>query len=109
MSGTIRGFRDYLLNPYVLLVSGAWTFDAIMVLGLVLAVYYLQKGKLVSSGLALAFRHHGEVHSRCRRSHTGALSDQEEATGTRDSVIPGRLWNRVRGAAGPLPGAVCSM
>jgi hypothetical protein len=55
MSGTIRGFRDYLLNPYVLLVSGAWTFDAIMVLGLVLAIYYLQKGKLASSGVALAF------------------------------------------------------
>ncbi len=55
MSGTIRGFRDYLLNPYVLLVSGAWTFDAIMVLGLVLAVFYLQRGKLVWSALALAF------------------------------------------------------
>jgi hypothetical protein len=55
MSGTIRGFRDYLLNPYVLLVSGAWTFDAIGVLGLVLAVYYVQKGKMVPSGLALAF------------------------------------------------------
>ena len=35
MSGTIRGWRDYLLNPYVLLVSAAWTFDAIMLLGLV--------------------------------------------------------------------------
>jgi hypothetical protein len=55
MSGTIRGFRDYLLNPYVLLVSGAWTFDAIMVLGLMLSIYYLQKGKLASSGVALAF------------------------------------------------------
>ena len=55
MSGTVRGFRDYLLNPYILLVSGAWTFDAIMVLGLVLAVYYLQRGKLASSGVALAF------------------------------------------------------
>jgi hypothetical protein len=55
MSGTIRGFRDYLLNPYVLLVSGAWTFDAIGVLGLVLSVYYVQKGKMVPSGLALAF------------------------------------------------------
>jgi hypothetical protein len=55
MSGTTRGFRDYLLNPYVLLVSGAWTFDAVMVLGLVLAIYYLQKGKLASSGVALAF------------------------------------------------------
>jgi glycosyltransferase involved in cell wall biosynthesis len=55
MSGTIRGWRDYLLNPYVLLVSGAWTFDAIMVLGLVLGVYYLQRGRFVSSGLALAF------------------------------------------------------
>ncbi|MFI5273367.1 MAG: glycosyltransferase [Ktedonobacterales bacterium] len=55
MSGTVRGFRDYLLNPYVLLVSGAWTFDAIMVLGLLLGAYYLQRGKLVQSGLALAF------------------------------------------------------
>lgn len=55
MSGTVRGFRDYLLNPYVLLVSAAWTFDAVMVLGLVLGVYYLQRGKPVQSGLALAF------------------------------------------------------
>ena|SRR5579859_5570023 len=55
MSGTIRGFRDYLLNPYVLLISGAWTFDAIMVLGLVLGVYWLQQGKLARSGIALAF------------------------------------------------------
>ena len=55
MSGTIRGFRDYLLNPYVLLVSGAWTFDAIMVLGLLLSVYFLQRNKLASSGVALAF------------------------------------------------------
>ena len=55
MSGTIRGFRDYLLNPYVLLVSGAWTFDAVMVLGLVLGVYFLQRRRFVSSGLSLAF------------------------------------------------------
>jgi glycosyltransferase involved in cell wall biosynthesis len=55
MSGTIRGFRDYLLNPYVLLVSGAWTFDAVMVLGLVLGVYFLQRRRFVNSGLALAF------------------------------------------------------
>ncbi len=55
MSGTIRGWRDYLLNPYVLLVSGAWTFDAVMVLGLVLGAYWLQQGKLARSGMALAF------------------------------------------------------
>lgn len=55
MSGTIRGWRDYLLNPYVLLVSAAWTFDAVMVLGLVAGVYWLQRGKLWQSGLALAF------------------------------------------------------
>ena len=55
LSGTIRGFRDYLLNPYVLLVSGAWTFDAIMLLGLVAAVYALHKGKMVHAGIALAF------------------------------------------------------
>jgi hypothetical protein len=55
MAGTIRGWRDYLLNPFVLLVSGAWTFDAIMLLGLVLGVYFLQKGKMAWSGLALAF------------------------------------------------------
>ena len=55
MSGTIRGYRDYLLNPYVLLVSGAWTFDAIMLLGLLLGAYYLQRGKFVQSGVALAF------------------------------------------------------
>lgn len=55
LSGTIRGFRDYLLNPFVLLVSGAWTFDAIMLLGLVAAVYWLHKGKMIKAGTALAF------------------------------------------------------
>jgi hypothetical protein len=54
MAGTVRGFRDYLLNPFVLLVSGAWTFDALMVLGLVLGVYWLQQGKLGRAGVALA-------------------------------------------------------
>ena len=55
MSGTLRGFRDYLLNPYVLLISGAWTFDAVMVLGLVAGVYFVQRHKLVWAGIALAF------------------------------------------------------
>jgi len=55
MSGTVRGFRDYLLNPYVLLISGAWTFDAIMVLGLVAGVYAIYRYKVVWSGIALAF------------------------------------------------------
>ncbi len=55
VTGTIRGFRDYLLNPYVLLVSGAWTFDAVMVLGLVAGVYLLQRGRFGWAGLALAF------------------------------------------------------
>ena len=55
MSGTVRGWRDYLLNPYVLLISGAWTFDAIMVLGLLLGVYWLQRGRFAQAGLALAF------------------------------------------------------
>ncbi|GAC1459359.1 MAG: hypothetical protein PVSMB4_18690 [Ktedonobacterales bacterium] len=54
MTGTIRGFRDYLLNPYVLLISGAWTFDAIMVLGLVLGVYWVGRGRLAHAGIALA-------------------------------------------------------
>ncbi len=55
MSGTIRGWRDYLLNPYVLLVSGAWTFDALMVLALLAGAYWLQRGKFAQAGLALAF------------------------------------------------------
>jgi hypothetical protein len=55
MTGYIRGARDYLLNPYVLLVSAAWTFDAVMVLGLVAGVYWLQQGKLARSGAVLAF------------------------------------------------------
>jgi hypothetical protein len=55
MSGTLRGWRAYLLNPYVLLISGAWTFDAVMVLGLVLGVFWLQQGKMARSALALAF------------------------------------------------------
>lgn len=54
MTGTVRSWRDYLLNPYVLLVSGAWTFDAIMVLGLVLGVYWLQRGRVGWAGVALA-------------------------------------------------------
>lgn len=55
MSGTIRGARDYLLNPYVLLISGAWTFDAIMVLGLVAGIYAIYRQKMVWAGIALAF------------------------------------------------------
>lgn len=55
MTGTARGFRDYLLNPYVLLISGAWTFDAIMVLGMVAAVYFVSRGRLGWAGVALAF------------------------------------------------------
>jgi glycosyltransferase involved in cell wall biosynthesis len=55
MSGTIRGFRDYLLNPYVLLVSAAWTFDSVMVLGLLLGAFWLQQGKFARSGVAMAF------------------------------------------------------
>ncbi len=54
MSGSLRGWRDYLLNPYVLLVSAAWTFDALMVVALVLGVYWLQRGKLWQAGAALA-------------------------------------------------------
>ncbi|HLJ80911.1 MAG TPA: glycosyltransferase [Ktedonobacterales bacterium] len=55
MSGTIRGFRDYLLNPYVLLISAAWTFDSVMVLGLLLGAFWLQQGKFARSGVAMAF------------------------------------------------------
>lgn len=55
MSGTVRGFRDYLLNPYVLLISAAWTFDCVMVLGLVLGAFWLQQGKFARSGVAMAF------------------------------------------------------
>jgi hypothetical protein len=55
MSGTIRGFRDYLLNPYVLLVSAAWTFDSVMALGLVLGAFWLQQGKFGRSAVAMAF------------------------------------------------------
>ena len=55
MSGTIRGFRDYLLNPYVLLIAAAWTFDNVMLLGLVAGAYYLQRGKFTRSGIAMAF------------------------------------------------------
>lgn len=54
-SGTVRGFRDYLLNPYVLLISGAWTFDAIMALGLVASVYFIQRRRFAWAGVALAF------------------------------------------------------
>lgn len=54
LSGTVRGFRDYLLNPYVLLVSAAWTFDALMVLAVLCGVYWLYQGKLTRAGAALA-------------------------------------------------------
>lgn len=55
MSGAVRGWRDYLLNPFVLLISGAWTFDAIMVLGLLAAVYLIARGRPGWAGVALAF------------------------------------------------------
>lgn len=55
MTGSIRSARDYLINPYVLIVSGAWTFDSVMVLGLLAGVYWFQQGKMTRSGLALAF------------------------------------------------------
>jgi hypothetical protein len=55
MSGTVRSARDYLLNPYVLMVSGAWTFDAIMVLGLVAGIYFILRGRMIWAGVALAF------------------------------------------------------
>jgi hypothetical protein len=54
LTGTVRMFGAYLLNPFVLLVSGAWTFDALMVLALVLGVYWLQKGQHWRAGAALA-------------------------------------------------------
>ncbi len=54
MSGTIRGFRDYLLNPYVLLISGAWTFDVVMVLALMCSIFWLHQGKFARAGAALA-------------------------------------------------------
>ncbi len=55
MTGSIRSARDYVLNPYVLLVSGAWTFDSVMALGLLAGVYWVQQGKMTRAGLALAF------------------------------------------------------
>jgi hypothetical protein len=54
MTGTIRSWRGYLLNPYVLLISGAWTFDAVMVFALVLGVYWLQRSRLGWAGVSLA-------------------------------------------------------
>jgi hypothetical protein len=39
----------------VLLISGAWTFDAVMVVGLVLSVYWMQREQVGRSALALAF------------------------------------------------------
>lgn len=55
MTGSIRSARDYVINPYVLIVSGAWTFDSVMVLGLLAGAYWFQQGKMTRSGLALAF------------------------------------------------------
>ncbi len=55
MTGLVRTARDYLLNPYVLLISGAWTFDAIMVLGIVAGAYFIYKQKYAYAGIALAF------------------------------------------------------
>jgi hypothetical protein len=54
MTGTLRWSRNYLLNPYVLLVSGCWTFDSVMVFALLLAVYLLLRGRVGWSAAALA-------------------------------------------------------
>jgi hypothetical protein len=54
MTGSVRSFRDYLLNPYVLFISGCWTFDSVMVFCLLLAAYWLQRGRLGWSGAVLA-------------------------------------------------------
>ncbi len=53
MTGTAQGFRSYLLNPYVLLIGSGWTFDAMMVLGLLLGIYLLQRDRPVLAGIAL--------------------------------------------------------
>jgi hypothetical protein len=54
LTGTARAWRDYLLNPFVLLISGAWTFDAVMVLAMVVGVYWMQRGRVGAAGVALA-------------------------------------------------------
>lgn len=54
MTGSARSYRDYLLNPYVLLISGCWTFDSIMVACLLAGVYWLERGHTTRSALALA-------------------------------------------------------
>ncbi len=54
MTQSTRSFRNFLLNPYVLLVSACWTFDSLMVFALALGVYWLQRGRVAWSGLALA-------------------------------------------------------
>lgn len=46
--------RRYLLNPYVVFVSGVWFFDAIMVFFLLLGVYLFRQGHVALSGAALA-------------------------------------------------------
>lgn len=54
MTGSLRSSRNYLLNPYVLLISGCWTFDSVMVFALLLAVYLLLRGRTGWSAAALA-------------------------------------------------------
>ena len=53
MSGR-QASQRYLLNPYVIFVSGVWFFDAIMVFFLLLGVYLFQRGHVALSGGALA-------------------------------------------------------
>ena len=54
MTGSVRATRAYLLNPYVLLVSGCWTFDSVMVFALLLAAYLVQRERVGWSAAALA-------------------------------------------------------
>ena len=53
MSGR-QASQRYVLNPYVIFVSGVWFFDAIMVFFLLLGVYLFQRGHMFWSGAALA-------------------------------------------------------
>lgn len=49
------GAKAFLFNPYVIFIGATWMFESIMTFFLLLAVYLLEKGKIVSSSVSLAF------------------------------------------------------
>lgn len=49
------GAKMFLFNPYVIFIGATWMFESIETFFLILSIYLLREGKLVSSSISLAF------------------------------------------------------